>query len=304
MDVVIFCSLMYVAVSPTSTLKGGNICQRNVATDNGTLETKIECCSNSEEKNDMCVECSPGFRGYNCAEKCLKDYFGGKCNIRCSCNETQICHHVCGCLQRLDLNYLNVTNNGTSILLENVTYSPFAEECPTTTDVLSTSTGLMYKIRLDEGLVTKLHSVTTGTPNKDTNFKISFLIAAAGVTAVCSVFGIGLLYRLRLMRKKQECRVHHNMVYDLEDISRLRENPSAREEPAEPLYGECSYEDTCYSTLVLRVNNESGRVPNTSRQPVFTDDDNIYEFAQRYTHHSDEGQPLNVYVTDLIEATE
>lgn len=94
------------------------------------------------------------------------------------------------------------------------------------------------------------------------------------------------------------------MVYDLGDIPRIRENPSVHQEPAEPLYGECSYEDTCYSTLVLRVNNESGREPNTSRQPVFTDDDNIYEFAQRYTHHSDEGQPLNVYITDLIEATE
>lgn len=94
------------------------------------------------------------------------------------------------------------------------------------------------------------------------------------------------------------------MVYDLEDTSRIRENSSVREEPAEPLYGECSYEDTCYSTLVLRVNNESGREPNTYRQPVFTDDDNIYEFAQRYTHHSNEGQPTNVYITDLTEAAE
>lgn len=78
-----------------------------------------------------------------------------------------------------------------------------------------------------------------------------------------------------------ECRVHHNMVYNLEDTSRIRENPSVREETAEPLYGKCSYEDTCYSTLVLRVNNECGRKPNTPLQPVFTDDDNIYEFAQQ-----------------------
>lgn len=92
----------------------------------------------------MFTECSPGFRGYNCTKKCSNDLFGKKCNLRCSCNETQICHHVCGCLQRLDLNYSNMTNNGTSILLENGSYSPFADECPTTTNVLFTTTGLMY----------------------------------------------------------------------------------------------------------------------------------------------------------------
>lgn len=91
----------------------------------------------------MLTECSPGFLGYNCAEKCSKDYFGKKCDIRCSCNETQICHHVCGCLQRLDLNYSNMMNNGTSVLMENVTSSSYAEECPTTTYELSTSTGLI-----------------------------------------------------------------------------------------------------------------------------------------------------------------
>lgn len=94
------------------------------------------------------------------------------------------------------------------------------------------------------------------------------------------------------------------MVYDLEDTSRIRENPSVREERAEPMYGECSYEEACYSKLILRVNNESRREHNTSRQPVFTDDDNIYEFVQRYTHHSDEGQPPNVYITDFTEAAE
>nr|XP_034337031.1 uncharacterized protein LOC117692618 [Crassostrea gigas] len=228
---------------------------------------------------------------------CQENHYGRKCLTKCSCNEMQICHPVCGCLQRLDLDISNMTKNGTGIFLENVTYSAFTEECPTTTDVLSTTTGLMYNTTTDS-------QSAIGIPSPESNSRIAFLIVAASVTGVCIVFGIGLLFRLHLGRNKAECRVHHNMVYDLEDTSRFRENPSVHEEPAEPLYGECSYEDTCYSTLVLRVNNESGREPNTSRQPVFTDDDNIYEFAQRYTHHSDEGPPPNVYITDMTEAAE
>lgn len=91
----------------------------------------------------MLSECSPGFYGWNCTDRCPDNHYGKKCSAKCSCNETQICHHVCGCLQRLVLDNSNMTNNG-SILLENVTYSPYAEECPTTKYVLSTTTGLMH----------------------------------------------------------------------------------------------------------------------------------------------------------------
>lgn len=79
------------------------------------------------------------------------------------------------------------------------------------------------------------------------------------------------------------------------------ENPSVHEEPADPLYSECGYEDTCYSIhCSLRVNKESGRELNTSRQPV----DNVYEFAHSYTHNRVNGQPnLDVFNTDLIKET-
>ncbi|XP_052712919.1 uncharacterized protein LOC128186960 [Crassostrea angulata] len=290
MDVAIFCLVMFVVVSPTYTLEGENICSQNVTTGSrGELETIKLCCKDFEEKNNKCVECSPGFWGWNCTNKCPKYHYGRKCLTKCSCNETQFCHHVCGCLQRLDLYNSNMTNNDASFLLENVTSSPYEEECPSTNDVLSAST-----------VSTPYSQSPIGMHPPESNFRRSFLIGAAIVTGLCIVFGIGLLYRLHLGRNKAECRVHHNMVYDLGDTSRIRENPSVHEEPAEPLYGECSYEDT-YSTLVLRVNNESGREPNTSRQPVFTDDDNIYEFAHRYTYHSDEGEPTNVYITGMTE---
>lgn len=45
---------------------------------------------------------------------------------------------------KIGLGYLKYDKDGTSIFLEDVTSSLFAEECPSTTDVLSTSTGLVY----------------------------------------------------------------------------------------------------------------------------------------------------------------
>lgn len=55
----------------------------------------------------------------------------------------------------------------------------------------------------------------------------------------------------------------------------IQENPN---EPVEHMYSTGSYEDTCYSTLTLRVNNESGQEPSTLRQPVYNDD-NLYELV-------------------------
>lgn len=65
-------------------------------------------------------------------------------------------------------------------------------------------------------------------------------------------------------------------MYDLEESPRIQENPTDNEEAAEHLYGTCIYEEACYSTLTLRVNNESG--PNTLRQLVYNDD-KVYELA-------------------------
>lgn len=65
-------------------------------------------------------------------------------------------------------------------------------------------------------------------------------------------------------------------MIELEESPRIQENLNDYEEATEHLYGSCSYEEACYSTLTLRVNNESG--PNTSRQIVYNGD-NVYELA-------------------------
>lgn len=48
-----------------------------------------------------------------------------------------ICHPVCGCLQKLDMNY----SFDTSILLKTMESSSLVEKCPST---VSTRTGLLY----------------------------------------------------------------------------------------------------------------------------------------------------------------
>lgn len=65
-------------------------------------------------------------------------------------------------------------------------------------------------------------------------------------------------------------------MIELEESPRIQEHLNDYEEATEHLYGSCSYEEACYSTLTLRVNNESG--PNTSRQIVYNGD-NVYELA-------------------------
>lgn len=77
------------------------------------------------------------------------------------------------------------------------------------------------------------------------------------------------------------------MVFDLEQSPRIQGNPNDYEEPAEHLYSTCSYEDTCYSALVLRMNNESVLEPRTSRQEIFNDE-NVHELANSFERQSDE----------------
>lgn len=94
------------------------------------------------------------------------------------------------------------------------------------------------------------------------------------------------------------------MMYDLEESPRIQENPNDQVEQVEHLYGACSYEEACYSTLALRVNNESVMGPCTSRQEVFNDD-NVYELAYSFERRHDEGQSPSVFihVSNLSEAT-
>lgn len=92
------------------------------------------------------------------------------------------------------------------------------------------------------------------------------------------------------------------MVYDLEVLPRIQENPNDYEDLAEHLYGSCSYEDTCYSTVTLRVNNDSVLETCTPIQEV-SNDDNFHELAYSFERQRDERQTPNAFISTLGEAT-
>lgn len=71
-------------------------------------------------------ECKPGFLGQDCLQTCGENYYGNLCKNKCDCNETQICHHVCGCLR------ISSKTNDSSIA-KNVTSSYFSEACSIST---------------------------------------------------------------------------------------------------------------------------------------------------------------------------
>lgn len=85
----------------------------------------------------MLSECRPGFFGLNCLETCAENFYGILCESKCDCNETQICHHECGCLPVSSL-----TND--SLTTENETSSYFTESCPTSTTVVLTGQCINY----------------------------------------------------------------------------------------------------------------------------------------------------------------
>lgn len=48
-------------------------------------------------------ECRSGFFGMNCLQTCTENFYGNLCTTKCDCIETQICHHVFGCLHNSTL---------------------------------------------------------------------------------------------------------------------------------------------------------------------------------------------------------
>lgn len=92
------------------------------------------------------------------------------------------------------------------------------------------------------------------------------------------------------------------MVYDIEEPPRNQENPNDYEGAAEHLYGTCSYAEPCYSTLAVRVNDESVMGPCTSKQEIFSDD-NVYELTYSFERQNDEEKTPHAFISNLNEAT-
>lgn len=63
------------------------------------------CCQNYRGVGGKCVECWPGFFGYNCTNTCPEGFYGKFCRGKCNCSQ---CDKVSGCKQ-------NSSSQGTAI---------------------------------------------------------------------------------------------------------------------------------------------------------------------------------------------
>lgn len=60
-------------------------------------------CIKGHPKLLILSECRPGFHGVNCLQTCGENFYGNLSENKYDCNETQICHHACGCLQNVTI---------------------------------------------------------------------------------------------------------------------------------------------------------------------------------------------------------
>ncbi|XP_065936262.1 multiple epidermal growth factor-like domains protein 10 isoform X2 [Magallana gigas] len=226
------------------------------------------CCSGYEEKDNKCIECSPGFLGLNCSSSCPKNSYGKKCEFDCHCDkETHYCHHICGCLPKLIIvSNATVTNDSTSSV--RVTSSFSADTCLSTAGLASTRHAEQASDQSQSGTGT-----TRGNNPHQSHFHLLFGTSCAVV--VCIFFLVALLYwlRIRTVRKKEE------------DANGAAHNQINDGQSEEPLYD--SNEEACYSILTLRVNNsnESHKETSSSKEPFFASD-NPYGFAYDYSRNN------------------
>ncbi|XP_062587156.1 multiple epidermal growth factor-like domains protein 10 [Saccostrea cucullata] len=93
----LFISIYITLFCPLCALEGKHICSY---TRSG--KKYFDCCLGYKEMNGVCVQkvCYPGYVGKYCNTTCPENYFGQGCSFKCKCEQTQYCHHACGCLLR------------------------------------------------------------------------------------------------------------------------------------------------------------------------------------------------------------
>nr|XP_022342873.1 uncharacterized protein LOC111136358 [Crassostrea virginica] len=245
---------LFTLVPTCNGLTGDNICLRIQNQSEGDVDFK--CCNHFQEKNNMCVECDPGFRGDNCSKTCPNEYYGRRCENKCNCNnDTQICHHVCGCLQTSNTTD-NITTNNTKVVSS---YS--VETCFSSSDTSTERTGVTQTTRPEED-----------PPNQGYFPNLYFILTLSGSALVLLVV-VGLLSCFCSRKNRSASVNHHNPVYDEEERNRDMDYHTGPEDSGEDLYGTCDRD--CYSTLALRVNFETVR-PLDETSEVTHVEDNLY----------------------------
>ncbi|XP_062608368.1 uncharacterized protein LOC134270195 [Saccostrea cucullata] len=250
--------LFFISLCSTSSsiaLTGDHVCL--------SKENETFCCTDYEERNNLCVECRPGFRGDNCSLRCPENYYGQQCKMQCKCKVSEYCHYVCGCVSTLteafnDTQMIdNVTNMEQNVNITDITQTLSVESClsstkksiETTVNNVGKTTGIniteirIYSTENDDDKAFNLHDNTVLTV---------FLVVLSSVLFACLLLFFGITCRKYHTKMKEGHNGVHNALYISQEGDR-ENNPVSREVTSgDPVYGSC--EDPCYSTLTLRVN--------------------------------------------------
>ncbi|XP_048768506.2 uncharacterized protein LOC125675065 [Ostrea edulis] len=257
--------LLFSSTHLSWTLEGENLCYKNVS-ESGESVLKKECCTSFMEKNNKCIECLPGFHGTNCNSTCPPGNYGSRCLKTCHCDDdTEYCHHVCGCVVQTPLPDNNRTDLNSS------------DPVPTQSLCLI-SLDITYA--LDTTATNGLGTTEMDPIRKDV---LQFLlhIGLPGVIVVCLLF-IGVIYcnyTFGKQEKKQEQSIRHGASYG----GNVENRDDDIHNEVDHTYGDplhLSEEESCYSTLTLRVNRGSLYTSNTAENTeTVSMDDNPYGFT-------------------------
>ncbi|XP_062603517.1 uncharacterized protein LOC134265298 [Saccostrea cucullata] len=99
----------------------------------------------------MCVECRPGFRGFDCNLTCPLNHYGPGCRTQCNCNNvSEYCHHICGC----------ISNRTKPLVIDNVTNM---EHYDNITDIEQTLSMELCLSSIKNSIETKINNVGKNT---------------------------------------------------------------------------------------------------------------------------------------------
>ncbi|XP_078338235.1 uncharacterized protein LOC144626868 [Crassostrea virginica] len=210
-DVEFILSFLLTLVSTCSSLTGDKVCLE-YKNKSGILVVVEQCCYGFHEKNNMCIECNPGFRGENCNEACPENHYGKMCANLCKCNDTQICHHVCGCIRK-------------SIGMDNITATEVissysVETCFTSTDTSTDSTD----VQTTNGILGADGISNLVSSQKYNVIRLAFTLTVPGMFVLC--IGVNFLcYKIGFKKGKNDNQKSkfkdnqsvHNHYYDNEN---------------------------------------------------------------------------------------
>ncbi|XP_062577796.1 uncharacterized protein LOC134239636 [Saccostrea cucullata] len=199
------------STSSVVTLTGDKVCHRG---------NETSCCKDYEERNNICVECRPGFRGFDCNLTCPENHYGPRCNMPCNCNNiSEYCHPVCGCISNLTKPLMidNVTNTEHYVNITDLEQTISVESCLSSINKSMETT--------DKSIETKNNNF--GKPAderpsiKDHTILIVFLVVMPCVLSACLLLFFGITYRKCYTRKKEEGHDDiHNALYITQEGNR------------------------------------------------------------------------------------